>query len=80
MASSEEDLIRDYFKHGYEYTEIVLMLKNRHSIDISVSTLKRRLRAYGLKKRQPDFDIDLVRQRIRDLLDGPGCIGGYRQV
>jgi hypothetical protein len=76
----EERLIHDYFSQGYEYSEIILMLNNRHDIKISIRTLKRRLRAYGLKRREPDFDIDVVRQKIRDLINGPGCIAGYRQV
>ena len=49
-------------------------------MNISMATLKRRVKAYGLKRRNTDYDIDLVRGQIRRLLDGPGCMGGYQYV
>ena len=72
--------ICDYFKKGFKYEEILLFLRNYHDINISLATLKRRVKAYGLKRRNTDYDIDLVRGQIRRLLDGPGCMGGYRYV
>lgn len=31
-------------------------------------------------RRKPDFDINIVRQKIVQLLAGPACVGGYRHV
>ena len=47
---------------------------------MSISTLKRRIKSYGLKRRDKNYDINEVRQVIRTILDGPGCMGGYRYV
>ena len=34
----------------------------------------------GLKRRNIAYDINSVRDRIQDEIDGPGCSGGYRAV
>ena len=75
-----KEYVCDYFKKGFKYEEILLFLRNYHDLNISMPTLKRRVKAYGLKRRNTDYDIDLVRKEIRRLLDGPGCMGGYRHV
>ena len=71
-----KEYVCDYFKKGFKYEEILLFLRNYHDLNISMPTLKRRVKAYGLKRRNTDYDIDLVRKEIRRLLDGPGCMGG----
>lgn len=76
----EEELIRDYFNKGFKYDEIREFLDKNHSIAMSIATLKRRVKAYGLKRKNPDYDIQVVRAKITSILDGPGCIGGYRHV
>ena len=47
----EEDGIRDYFRKGLTYDEILEFLDNYHGIEMSVVTLKRRIKEYGLKIR-----------------------------
>lgn len=47
----EELIIREYFRKGYSYTEIVRFLEHCHGIKISLRTLKSRLKAYGLRRR-----------------------------
>ena len=32
---------------------------------------------YGLKRRQPDYNIDEIRELIQEKLRGPACMGGY---
>jgi hypothetical protein len=39
-----------YFYLSYDYDKIVLLLKSRHDVSVSVRTLKRRLSSCGLKK------------------------------
>ena len=50
-ALDEEDAIRDYFRKGLTYDEILEFLDNYHGIEMSVVTLKRRIKEYGLKIR-----------------------------
>ena len=40
MAEDERMLLESLFYKGYEYEEILYMLKNQHNITISLSTLK----------------------------------------
>ena len=76
----EEDAIRDYFKKGLTYDEMLAFLDKHHGIEMSIATLKQRIKEYGLNRRNENYDINTVRVKIRSLLDGPGCIGGYRHV
>ena len=70
MADSgeEECTIRDYFNKGFTYSEILALLQNNHSIQMSIATLKRRVKAYGLKRRHLDYDVESIRDHIRTLL------------
>ena len=79
-VSQEEELIRSYFYGGFKYDEIREFLEKNHDINMSIATLKRRVKAYGLKRKNPEYDVNEVREKIRGLLDGPGCSGGYRTV
>ena len=42
--------------------------------------LKRCMKDYGLKRRDVEYDMDSVRDKIISLLDGPDCMGGYRHI
>ena len=55
---SEEELITHYFKLHYSYVAIITFLKNYYDIGISVRTLKRRLKHYGLTKRNENITED----------------------
>lgn len=50
-ALDEEDAIRDYFRKGMTYDEILEFLDKYRGIEMSVVTLKRRINEYGLKIR-----------------------------
>ena len=76
----EEGLIRYYFFKGFEYKEIRLFLFKNHGIEMSLSTLKRRIKQYGLRRQRPDYDIDDVRESIQSIINGPGCLQGYRSA
>ena len=80
---SERELIEYYFKRGLTYRYITLMLGKHHGIDINERTLKRRLKDYGLRKRDTVND-DLV-ERVRALIlleicTGPDSLSGYRTM
>ena len=53
----EEVLIKYYFYRGYEYKDIIVFLATYHNIEISERTLHRRLRMYGLSRRNPEYEI-----------------------
>lgn len=60
---------------------IVSFLERFHGIHISLSTLKRRLRDYELKRRNSAvLNQNAVRKIIREELDGPSCMSGYRAM
>ena len=77
-GNDEENLIKYYFYKGFEYKNILGLLSTYHNIGISIRTL-RRLRKYGLRRKNPEYDVNLVRE-VWAILDGPGCIPGYRHV
>lgn len=75
-----DDLIRSYFYSGYTYAEIVLLLNERHNVQLSVPHLKRNLKRLRLRRRNLDFDIDNVIQCISNELKGSGSSMGYRAM
>ena len=80
--TSEKEIITEYFNRGFEYRSILLFLQRFHGFTMSVSTLKRRLRRYGLKKRSVTFSehqIAQMRQIIQnEIRDSPSSLLGYR--
>lgn len=80
LELDEDQILKDYFRMGYSYEHILNFLLKFHSIRMSLRTLQERFYQLGLKRRNVDFDFGEVRQRITQLLNGPGCSGGYRSV
>ena len=82
----EESLIKYYFQRGFTYQEIILFLVKRHNIEISYSTLLRRMKLYGLSRRnffaknESEEIFERARNRIIEMINGPGSSGGYRSV
>lgn len=77
---NEEEVVRYYFFRGFTYEEIRKFLQINHGHEISITTLKRRIKAYGLRRRMPDYDVGQIRAAIENILDGYGSIQGYRAV
>lgn len=80
FADEEKRQIEHYFFRGYSYRSIVALLSKQHGIEMSERTLKSRLRDYGLRRILPVYDLEKVKQRVAEELDGPGCMGGYRAM
>ena len=78
--NTEQSLIEYYFSRGFQYKSIIDFLKKRHGINISERTLRNRLNENGLRRRSPNFDMNAVRGVMRNLLNGPGNMGGYRSM
>ena len=79
-AEGEKEAIESYFFAGYEYDTILCFL-SKHGITMSLSTLKRRLKQYELKRKTGDevSDNELM-EIIRKEIDGPSCVSGYRTL
>lgn len=77
MADDERSLIQKYFHLGYENEVILQFLVDYHGIKISLSTLTRRLRDCGLKRRGNEVDVDQLRDIIRNEISGSGESLGY---
>ena len=61
-------LVEHYFHLGFENQVIFDFLNNRHAVRLSLATLKRRLRDYGLSRRGLDVGIKNL---------GKSCEGKY---
>ena len=78
--ASEESIIRYYFFGGFEYKEIILLLLKNYNIEMSLSTLKRRIKGDGLRRQRPEYNINEVRASIQTIINGHGSLQGYRSV
>ena len=76
---SEESFIRYYFFRGFEYKEIILLLLKNHGIEMSLRTLKRRIKSYGLRRQQLEYNSDLSQLLLTamDLFKGTGRCGTH---
>lgn len=78
----EHELIKRYFNQGYSNKEIIEFLK-LHDVNISMSTLKRRLRTLKLSRRQKGTNVvtdEELKKTIEEELAGSGCFVGYRKM
>lgn len=73
-------LLEEYFHRGYPYQAIVDLLENLHGVQMHVRTLKRRLKALGLRRKETDYDEDLLCDLIKQEMQGAGSLAGYRYV
>ena len=75
---SEKEVIEGYFYSGFSHQVILDFLSKYHNISLSMSTLKRRLVQYNLKRNKGNINLPDVERLIRNELDGPGKVSGYR--
>lgn len=76
--NGEEAIIMHYFEAGFNYDTVVMFLEKFHNIFISVRTLKRRLKEYGVNRRK-NTPNRVVRNIIKQELEGgPSSLLGYR--
>ena len=76
----EREMTEYYFHCGYENKVILDFLASHHGISMSLSTLKRRLREYGLRRNNVELDEQMVRNLIKIESHGPGELRGYRAI
>lgn len=73
-----EDLIKDYFRRGFNYNSILGLLNTEHGISISLKTLKRRLKSLELYRRKNYTDLEIVIRHLKNDILGYGQLHGYR--
>ena len=71
---TKKEAIEAYFNSGFSYNAILCFLEKYHDRSMSLSTLKRGLPQYNLKRNKTDVDLSDVERLIRNELDGPGSI------
>ena len=71
IENDYKELIHYYFYRGFNYEEICTFLSQYHNKEMSLSTLKRYKKRFGLQRRNGEYNIDLVRNAILSLLEGP---------
>ena len=74
------NIIEGYFNRGYQYTAILGLLEKYHGVKIHIRTLKRKLREYGLRRRESNYDEATVRELITREMQDAGKLGGYRYM
>lgn len=75
---TRRNLIRHYFNLGYSYKEIILCLRLKHFIQISVRHLKRILRKENLFRRKNQSNVLDVAAYIDSEIQMSGSLHGYR--
>ena len=77
---AEKEIIQHYFHKGFSY-DVILDFLSKHGISISLRTLKRRLKEYGLKKiNNHVVDEEAVRQLVKSEMSHAGEQSGYRTI
>ena len=77
-TEGERLAMEHYFKKGFCYETIVHFLAEYHGISMNVRTLKRRLRHYGLRRRNHLHWERTVREVIKREIESPLSLLGYR--
>ena len=80
LSVTEEDLIRKYFKYGYNYQTQCLFLEKFHATEISLRTLKRLLSQNVLKEASSYISDETLYLIIEREVKGPASFKGYRNI
>ena len=79
-AAIVDELIKGYFHRGYPYQAIVGLLDKQDGVQMHVRTLKRKLRDLGLKRKEANHDENIVRDLVKQEMQGAGSLAGYRYI
>ena len=78
-ARDVNDFLRLCFDRGYPYDAIIGLLAGK-GVQMSIRTLKRRLKALGLKRKANQFGDDYLRHVIQEEMQDAGSLAGYRSI
>lgn len=68
-TNMEDQLLTTYFRAGYKYSVILLLLAKFNGIFMSLRTLKRKFRRLGLQRRCLNIDDNVVEGIIQVSID-----------
>ena len=68
---TEKEAIEGYFYSGFTYEVILDFPRKYHNMSMSMSTLKRRLIQYNLKRNKENVNLADVERLMGNELDGP---------
>ena len=71
---------RGYPNREYPYQAIVGLLEKQDGVQMHVRTLKRKLKDLGLKRKAANYDEDIVRELIKQEMQGADSLAGYRYI
>ena len=83
MKNGNQDrnyLIKEYFRLGFNYTEILSFLALYHGVRLSLRRLKRILVSQGLRRKKIQSRIERVVDAVDQELQSSGSCIGYRQM
>ncbi len=78
-ARDVNDFLRLCFDRGYPYDAIIGLLAGK-GVLMSLRTIKRRLKDWGLKRKDNQFGDDYLRHVIQGEMQGAGSLSGYRSI
>ena len=78
--TNQEELIKSYFSHGFNYQTLCTFLEKFHGVTISLRTLKRRLADYRLNKIGSDISDASLQVIIEREVNGTSSLQGYRNI
>ena len=76
---STNAVIEKYFHRGYQYNNIVDLLKTQGK-SMTLRTLKRKLQDLGLSRRGAKMNEQTLRSLIEEEIQGAGRLAGYRSI
>ncbi len=79
MPNHENEIVH-LFRLGWKYKEIIHYIQEYYGVSMCLSTLKRRLRRQGLRRRKSKTPLLRVVRRINNEIQGPGRCSGYRTM
>lgn len=75
-----DDVIKCYFRKGMKYKTIIVLLRDYHDVEWSLSKLKRHLREKGLKRKRKNPIDEPTRRIIEREAQNSNGIKGYRSI
>jgi len=77
---NQKTLITQLFQNGYQYKEILEILRTKYGIEMSIRTLHRSMRSYGLKRNGVQHSSVELITNIESEIQESGENRGYRSI
>ena len=78
--NDKSSLVERYFWNGFHYSEIIDFMSNLHNTNMGLRSLRRILRARGLRRRGRSINMQDIMAEIMDEIRSNGSDKGYRAM